>query len=695
VPVDVRTNQLPQLVRLKPEAELDLAAAGDTLVVTPGVTYMEPDGRVVARVRDGHCLTYGAAVPARDLGAESACWRELARFVPTDVPSLSLRGGEAVRFVASLGRFSGHVVGDGERQFTVEGDLHGTLSLSNDAADATFATSGFAGSTSKRADAAAVCAAWQAGDDVVRLDGGGFARLPADWLARYGDLVLDILAARTSAGGRPPRARLIAWAAAAADLPDSVDAGLRQLLAGLNDQGPLTTTVPLTVEPRPYQRLGIDWLLRRRAAGLGAILADDMGLGKTLQAIAAMPGDGRTLVVAPTSVLPNWQAELQRFRPELSVTLHHGGDRDTEAIAAGPGVVVTSYALLRLDADALARMTWDYVVFDEAHALKNADSQVAASAARLSAKARVGLTGTPVENRLEDLWSEMRVIAPGLFPSLAEFRERYSRRISQDDGGRAAERLRAVLQPFLLRRLKRDVAPELPQRTDAVLRLALSDEERRLYDALHATTKREALAKLGESDVLGALEALLRLRQACCHPSLVPGRHAASSSKVDTLVANLEELVADGHKALVFSQWTGLLDLIEPPLRDAGIAHLRLDGSTSDRGAIVDRFQSPAGPPVLIMSLKAGGVGLNLTAADHVFIMDPWWNPAAEDQAADRAHRIGQTRPVLVHRLVAHDTVEEKILVLQEKKRALADVATGVGATALTLTRDDIMALLQ
>jgi len=251
------------------------------------------------------------------------------------------------------------------------------------------------------------------------------------------------------------------------------------------------------------------------------------------------------------------------------------------------------------------------------------------------------------------------------------------------------------IRPFVLRRMKRDVAPELPPRTDSVLHVELDEAERAVYDAVRAATKREVAERLGHGDsVLAALEALLRLRQASCHSGLVPGQEAERSSKVERLLEALEDVVADGHKALVFSQWTGFLDRVEPHLRAAGIAFTRLDGQTRDRGEVVAEFQGPDGPPVMLVSLKAGGTGLNLTAADHVFLLDPWWNPAVEDQAADRAHRIGQDRPVMVYRMVAKDTVEERILALQEKKRALSDAALGDADQAVALTRDELLALL-
>jgi SNF2 family DNA or RNA helicase len=282
----------------------------------------------------------------------------------------------------------------------------------------------------------------------------------------------------------------------------------------------------------------------------------------------------------------------------------------------------------------------------------------------------------------------------GLLGGRTEFTDRHARPIAAGEAG-AAEALRQRLRPFLLRRLKQDVAPELPPRTDAVLRIALGDGERAVYDAVRAATQKDLLALLDQGKgVMLALEALLRLRQAACHPALVPGQTAATSSKVEALLEAVETAAAEGHKALIFSQWTSLLDLIEPALKRADIEFARLDGSTRDRAGVVGRFQASDGPPVMLVSLKAGGSGLNLTAADHVFLCDPWWNPAVEAQAADRTHRIGQDRPVFVYRLVATDTVEERILALQDSKRALMDAALGDGSAAAGLTKDDLMALL-
>jgi len=334
-------------------------------------------------------------------------------------------------------------------------------------------------------------------------------------------------------------------------------------------------------------------------------------------------------------------------------------------------------------------------VLDEAQAIKNPTSQVARAAYALRGGFRVAMTGTPVENRLAELWSQLHFANPGLLGGLSDFETRYARPVADGDAETAA-RLRARIKPFVLRRRKADVAPELPPRTEALLRVELEENERTIYDAVRAASRADVAALLegGGGGVMKALEALLRLRQAASHPALVPGQTASGSSKIEALLEALMSAAADGHKALVFSQWTSFLDLIEPHLRREDIAFTRLDGSTRDRAGVTAAFQAKDGPPVLLASLKAGGTGLNLTAADHVFLVDPWWNPAVEDQAADRAHRIGQDKPVMVYRMVARDTVEERILELQARKRALADAALADAGGAAAITREDLLALL-
>lgn len=438
----------------------------------------------------------------------------------------------------------------------------------------------------------------------------------------------------------------------------------------------------------------MNWLAFLRSAGLGGLLADDMGLGKTVQAMSVFRAKDKVLVVCPTSVLPNWRSELARFRPGLRIAVYHGPARQLDDQAA---ITLTTYAILRLDGEELARRHFDIVVLDEAQAIKNPDSQAARAAYALDAHFRLAMTGTPVENRLDELWSLMHFANRGLLGGRREFDNNLARPVADGLPGAAAS-LRQRIRPFILRRRKAEVAAELPPRSEATLSVTLDERERGLYQTVRAATQSDLVAALGgdgtKLDVMKALEALLRLRQAACHPGLLPGQKAPTSSKVQALADALVNAAADGHKSLVFSQWTSLLDLIEPVLEQIGIGFLRLDGSTRDRGGVVEAFQTEAGPPVLLISLKAGGTGLNLTAADHVFLCDPWWNPAVEDQAADRAHRIGQERPVMIYRLVATDTVEERILELQQRKRAIGEAALGDAAAAAALTREDLLALL-
>jgi len=417
-----------------------------------------------------------------------------------------------------------------------------------------------------------------------------------------------------------------------------------------------------------------------------------MGLGKTLQTIACI--SGKTLVIAPTSVLQNWRMELNKFRPDISCSIYHGQNRKIDPEAQ---VIVSSYALLRLDFKVFENIAFDMLVLDEAQAIKNPRSQAAQSAYRLKASFKLALSGTPVENRLEDMWSIFNFLNKGLLGNFEDFQKSYAKPILSGDSA-AGERLRKRVKPFVLRRLKSQVAKDLPPRTDVVRYSSLNEEERSVYEALRLTSRKEVLEKLKKGgQVIQALELLLRLRQASCHLGLLPSRKADSehSTKLKLLLECINSSIDANNKCLVFSQWTQFLDLIEGSFIKESIPCLRIDGQTKNRQEVVDQFQnSDSKFKVLLLSLKAAGVGLNLTAADHVFITDPWWNPAAENQAADRAHRIGQKKPVIVTRLVSEDTVEQKILLLQEKKRALADSVISTESTSFALTKEDLLELL-
>lgn len=690
IPVDIRTARLPGTERIPPRITIETRREGATLHALATLVYGDPPH---ARVDGGKLVHLQGAVPLRDEGAEQRELRRLAGRLGLSpgVPA-SHTGSGAVAFAAKLSAWSGEIRGAGREHFALTPPIVPRVTVRGDGqVDVLFASEEPSGRARGTARPEAVISAWRAGESLVPLEGGGYAPLPADWLGRFGGRIADLLAARDAAGA-VPKALLADVARLAADLdqpPPVALTGLEPLVGGFTSLPEPELPADLAATLRPYQLRGVSWLAFLREAGLGALLADDMGLGKTLQALCAIRG--RTLVVAPTSVVHNWSEEIRRFRPALTASVYHGARRELES---GSDVTITSYALLRLDEEDLARVPWETLVLDEAQTIKNPDSQVAQAAYRMPARWRLTLSGTPVENRLDELWSQMHFLNRGLLGGRRDFQERYAKPVADGVDG-SAERLRERIRPFVLRRLKGDVAPELPPRTDATLYCTLSEPERQVYDAVRAATREEVVAKLREGgSILAALEALLRLRQAACHPGLVPGQTAESSSKIERLRESVETIVAEGHRALVFSQWTSLLDLIEPHLRAASLPFARLDGSTVDRAGVVAAFQADDGPPILLISLKAGGTGLNLTAADHVFLMDPWWNPAVEDQAADRAHRIGQDRPVMVYRLVAEETVEERILALQEAKRAVAGAALGDAGRAASLTRDDLLALL-
>jgi superfamily II DNA or RNA helicase len=689
IPVEIATDRLPRTKIEPPRIALAIEREGDGLAVLALLVYGDPP---TARVDAGRLVPLGGALPLRDEAAERALLRRLASELELAPGRRTVATGrDALDLADRLRRWPGADVGSLAR-FSRLGALAPRFDAQ--AGGAAFALVDAAGRTRTSATAR-VLDAWRAGESVVALDGGGFAELPSDWLARHGDRVADLLAARGERGALPSAA-LPELAALAEELgapAPEASLALRRGLAALADaHAPAEAAAlptDLTAALRSYQREGVRWLGGLRELALPALLADDMGLGKTLQALCALRG--RTLVVAPTSVVPNWAAEAARFRPALRVCVYHGPAR---ALDPAADVTLTSYALLRLDADALCAVDWETVVLDESQAIKNADSQVARAAHRLPGRFRVALTGTPIENRLAELWSQFHYLSRGWLGSQRDFDERYARPIAAGDG-EAAARLRARVRPFVLRRLKRDVAPELPPRTESVLHVELAPDERAVYDAIRAATRDDVVARFAAGgSAFHVLEALLRLRQAACDARLVPGGQIERSSKLEVLRESLEEAVAEGHKALVFSQWTSLLDRVEPVLRESDLAFTRLDGATRDRAAVVDAFQSESGPPVLLVSLRAGGTGLNLTAADSVFILDPWWNPAVEEQAADRAHRIGQTRPVMIYRLVATDTVEERVLALQTRKRALAEAALGA-VDAPAITRDELLELLR
>lgn len=507
-----------------------------------------------------------------------------------------------------------------------------------------------------------------------------FVKLADDDYAQLSESLVERLApiAHLSAAGKP-----VELSAGAAPLLDALAGQIasleaaqewRALMEKLATARATRFKVPraLKAELRDYQREGFEWLSRLAQWGTGAVLADDMGLGKTIQALALLlsrASSGPALVVAPSSVLHTWRTEAARFAPSLSLHLFHEGERTLSGLGAGD-VVVVSWTLFAREAEAFAAVRFATLVLDEAHAIKNASTQRAKAAHQVEADFVVALSGTPVENHVGELWSLCRAVMPSLLGSEESFRHRFGAASREALGA-----LATIVRPFILRRTKDAVAKELPQRTDLDVLVPLSAEERALYDDVRLSAVAELGDITGESKRFDVLAALTRLRLCACHPRLVDERWGGAASKLSRLLELIHDLSAADHRVLVFSQFTSHLALVVDALRKDGVAFSYLDGQVplAERQRRVEAFQKGEGGTVFLVSLKAGGTGLTLTAADYVIHLDPWWNPAVEDQASDRAHRIGQTRPVTVYRLIAEGTIEQQILSLHAQKRELVD----------------------
>ncbi len=483
----------------------------------------------------------------------------------------------------------------------------------------------------------------------------------------------------------------------------STDTGWRNQLSRISEVQNFIPELPSTfqAELRDYQVEGFNWLARLAYLGVGGCLADDMGLGKTLQALAIIlkhATDGPCLVVAPTSVSTNWQSEVHRFTPTLNLKTLPSKNREEAIEKLGRfDLLITTYTLLQQESELLSRVKWQTVILDEAQAIKNAATKRSKAAMSLQAKFKLITTGTPIENHLGELWNLFNFINPGLLGSLNSFNERFAIPIERYHDREARLKLKKLIRPFILRRIKSQVLEELPPRTDVTLQVEMSPEEAHFYEAL----RQNALDILESNKEkkgrhLQILTEIMKLRQACCNPRLISPDTAIDSSKLRVFASVVEELIGGRHKALIFSQFIGHLKIIREHLDKQGISYQYLDGSTSskDRKKRVESFQAGEGDLFLI-SLKAGGLGLNLTAADYVIHMDPWWNPAIEDQASDRAHRIGQTRPVTIYRLVCKNSIEEKIVRLHQEKRDLAGSLLEGSDISAKMSSDDLIDLIR
>lgn len=538
------------------------------------------------------------------------------------------------------------------------------------------------------------------GQNVMVFKDGLRAKINDEWLTRYRTLVEFGGVEKESASVKVRRhaaALAVGLAESGATMEmDEATMDLAQLAKGVANVPLKDVPEELQATLRSYQQEGFSWMAFLAERGLGGVLADDMGLGKTVQSLSFIQfrqfeDPGVHLVVAPRSVVDNWAAEAEKFLPSMPIYVHLGLDRTKELDdLPSEGILLTSFNILQRDINLLVQIEYSTIILDEAHVIRNPEAKTTRAALKLVGRRRVCLSGTPVQNCAEDLWPIFHFLMPGFLGRRKTLRETLS------EDRKAVERLRERVAPFVLRRLKKEVATELPPKTEILLHAKMSDDQERFYRELEEKERLGVMSMLDseglERSRVSILAAITRLRQAACHPALV-GAPEVDSSKIELFIDLVDELISEGHRALVFSSFTKFLGLVQSTLNDRGYTYQYLDGRTRDRGAAVKRFQE-GDDPLFLISLKAGGVGLNLTAADYVIILDPWWNPAAEDQAADRAYRIGQDKPVMVYRIVTTESIEERVLRLQdEKRRLVGDLA--LEGLAKALQAGDIEKLFQ
>ena len=544
------------------------------------------------------------------------------------------------------------------------------------------------------------------GDRAVELSDGSMGILPDDWPGQLEPLVA--LAQKQDGRLRYGRMQAALLDALLASQPsirvDEAFERIREELTSGERPQPEPEPEGFKGTLRQYQREGLGWLVFLEKMGLGGCLADDMGLGKTIQVLAMLLrrrlqvaagglGHRPSLVVVPKSLIFNWMDEAARFAPQLTVLNHTGAARreNNDALPTAD-IILTTYGTLRRDAVEHRQQEFDYVVLDEAQTIKNAGSQAAKACRLLKARHRLAVTGTPVENHIGELWSIFEFLNPGQLGTATRLR----RFLAGGRGGSAADIVARAVRPYLLRRTKDQVLTDLPEKTEQTLVVELGTKQRKAYDELREHYRQELTGRINRMGIgrsrIAVLEALLRLRQAACHPGLIDhSEKSEPGAKLEALLGQLDEVTDEGHKVLVFSQFTSFLAILRQHLDAKGMTYEYLDGRTTDRQARVNRFQEDLDCRLFLISLKAGGQGLNLTAADYIYILDPWWNPAVEAQAVDRAHRIGQTRPVFAYRLIARDTVEEKIVSLQARKRELAEsIVRAEEGMAASLTAEDV-----
>jgi non-specific serine/threonine protein kinase len=540
----------------------------------------------------------------------------------------------------------------------------------------------------------------------VRLRNGSIARLPEKLIRKFQYLIEF---GQTSDGKIRFRDHHLSFVDKLLDEADKreVDEFSQQKLERLEEFTRIKTSkIPknLKGELRDYQKAGYNWLNFLKEFSFGGCLADDMGLGKTVQTLAFIQNEINNknlpnLIVSPTSVLFNWQREIEKFTPDIEFVLHYGTKRSRDVRALrNKTLILTTYGHLRRDINFLKDIDFHYIILDESQNIKNPQSETAQASRNLNSKNRLALTGTPVENNTMDLWSQFSFLSPGLLGSQSFFKETFMRPIEKGQDVQAANTLKKLIFPFILRRTKDEVVKELPPKVESVIYSPMSDAQQKIYDQVRETYRKSIIEDIESKGLnkstMRVLEGLTKLRQVACHPHLVDNSFSEEAGKFEALKLMIDDIISEDHKVLVFSQFVRMLTIIREHFEEQAIDYSYLDGSTKDREGAVDKFQNDDHIKIFLISLKAGGIGLNLTAADYVIHYDPWWNPAVEMQAIDRAHRIGQTKKVFAYKLIAKDSVEEKILQLQvQKKELVKKLITTESGLFKSLSKNDIVDL--
>ena len=725
----IKTDKLPSLRQINPRIVVNTESLNEEFFITPHLVYGDPE---IARVINNKLYLQSTKIaPLRDINKEAQIINEFEPMfkLKVGVTNKVINKKEALLLVDRFIKLNIISKSNDISYIHQDSKLSPLISFINEQLSFQMQLETENGNKTY-VDGSKLLSAWKEGKSVFEYSAKNWVNIPEKFFNEYGTIISGFINAQNLNKNLLPRHKVFELLAleesSSGQIKVEGDLFLNKFKESVNSIGTSSESIHsnniinveniegLNVSLRNYQHKGVAWLKFLKDIQVGGILADDMGLGKTLQAICSISPGERTLIVAPTSVLSNWINQIKNFRPCLKATIYHGKNRnlfekqdiaiqDSDSKNSDINIffdcTITSYAILRLDINLIKNINWDYIILDESQNIKNPESLVTKAAYTLQAKSKLTITGTPIENDLKDLWSQFNFLNPNMLRNKDEFDKNLLKPIVFGDK-KKLQNLKSKVKPFILRRLKKDVAKDLPSRTDITLQAEFSEEERKIYNAMYILTKKEAIENLAANNIISALSAILRLRQACCHFSLIPGQYIniERSAKIEVLIEHLNSSMLNGHKALVFSQWTSFLDLIEKELNKENIVYSRLDGTTKNRSEVVDAFQTQDDIKVMLLSLKAGGVGITLTAADHVYIMDPWWNPFVEEQAADRAHRIGQVNPVIVHRIIVPDTIEENILILQSKKKEVASLILDnnavLSAEQGTLTKDDLLALL-